>query len=383
MPSVKNDSNEQTNSTTGTNTTTFNPYVTNKEQDDRLISSGSILPETSNQLDMILRTRGYVPPQAAIGANYFGMNHQQLGIPISGNRDNVGFVFFTRPRIRLSYDNLSQDRKFLLLNTNNEFSPYRVVRAYLDPVGCFNKRGSKLVDSHNAFIPLLSNNLKTLSGWPEHNIDFWTSKEGARGEQRNLVDSYPYNYKSYSLSATFKNQPGNPIVKLFQYWTQYAQMAKTGYMTPHLDSILDNEIDYETRIYRFIMDKNREYITDVCCCLAAVPGTDPSISQFDYNSEHVYNQADTDDEVSINFQCTGTMVSDPIILRMFNDTVSMFNIAMSDKYRKQQMQLVSNSELRLFNFMGYPLADLKTGRLHWYVRKTDYAFIKSGVKPWL
>ena len=120
----------------------------------------------------------------------------------------------------------------MLLENPDKKSVHRFVRATLDPVLRQNYRYSHFVDPNMAFIPLLTNQLVTLSGWPDNGVDPFTSSEGLRKEVYTMADGHAKHYGSFTLSAEFKNSINSPIAHLFWYWTQYQMLVHEGKMMP-------------------------------------------------------------------------------------------------------------------------------------------------------
>lgn len=348
-----------------------------KTQESNLLATGNIFGAGTEEIEKITRYAGRGGQQSALAANYYGFNHRNIGSPLPKNTDSFGYTFFTRPRLRLSYDNLISDRTFALLNSKDKHSVHRWVRATLDPMQReTNMDLSPLVDPQQAFIPILSNSLLSLSGWPEVTVDTYTSPEGLRREQWSMADGFSKYHSQYSLSAEFKNTINNPVTELFYYWTQYQLMVHEGLMHPHLECSVENEIDYQTRIYRLTMDSSRQFITDIAATGVAFPLSSNVAAKFDFSRESIYN--DNNDTVSIPFQCIGAIYKDPILMVEFNLTVQTFNMHMHDSLRGKLFYLLKPNEVNLFNHFGYPRIDLDTGRLEWWVYKTEYdAIMKS------
>lgn len=346
-------------------------------QDSNLLATGNIFGAREEEIEKITRYAGRGGQQSALAANYYGFNHRNIGAPLPKNTDTFGYTFFTRPRLRLSYDNLISDRTFALLNTKDKHSVHRWVRATLDPVQrAGNMDISPLVDIRQAFIPILSNSLISLSGWPDTTVDVYTSAEGLRKEQWSMADGFSKMHGLYSLTAEFKNTVNSPVQELFYYWTQYQLMVHEGLMHPHLECSLENEIDYQTRIYRLTMDSSKMFVTDIAATGVAFPLASNISSKFDFSRESVYN--DNNDSISIPFQCTGAIYKDPILMVEFNLTVQTFNMDMHDALRPRKLKLLNPNEVTLFNHFGYPRINLDTGYLEWWVYTTDYdAIMKS------
>ena len=55
-----------------------------------------------------------------------GINHRGLGNPVRTNRDNSGIIFFTRPDLNLTYDNIAYNRLMSTLGTKGERSAWTI-----------------------------------------------------------------------------------------------------------------------------------------------------------------------------------------------------------------------------------------------------------------
>lgn len=346
---------------------------TGNASEELVLTKGNFFANGSEGVDQITRYSGRGGQSTAIGAHLWGFNHAGMGVPLPKNQESRGYVFFTRPRLRLSYDNVRAERDFSLLNSKDEYSIHRWVRATLDPVHVPNRPSCPLVDDNQAFIPILSNSLKNLSGWPDIGVDTYTSSEGVRKERWTMADGFARYYDVFNINCEFENTINTPITELFYYWTLYQLLVHEGRLIPHLDSIFENELDYNTRIYRLIMDPSKTFIVDIAATGVAFPLNASIASKYDYNSEEPFIKSN--DTVQIPFQCTGAIYKDPILMVEFNLTVQTFNPMMHDQFRAKYYTLLTPKEARLFNHFGYPRINLDTGRLEWWVKNTDYKSI--------
>ena len=339
-----------------------------------------------NDIDLVSRYSGYGALSRS-GANaLLGINHRGTGIPIAANTDNHGLTFFTRPRMNLSYDNLAQDRKLTPLLTTNTRSYQRAVRCLLDPMSyrdvttigegtarrqtVMREVKSDLVDPYCAFIPLLTNTLLSISGWPDPMVQYYESKPGPQREVWGMIDDTMNQFGGFELQASFRNLAGDPITLLFNSWLRYAAGVYQGLLMPYPDSVLENEIDYQTRIYRLVLDPSRQYVQKIAACGAAFPLT-PSLGRsFDFSSDTPF-VADSASQISIPFRCYGVEYNDPILIKEFNDIVYFFNGDMGSNRSRLMVQL-KPQELTLFNFYGYPYIHPRTFELQWWVYRADY-----------
>jgi hypothetical protein len=355
-------------------------------------NGGKVGEKTLNLKTSAQQHGGFGEFTSAATLAYHGFNHRGYQNPIQANTDNQGLTFFTRPRLNLSYDNIVRDRIFAVLAGDKEMSVQRAVRAWLDPVGSKitgnSGSGTKqknatrenyhcpLVDDENIFITLLSNNLMTISGWQDPYVDTFTSTEGVYKEQWSMIDGPSKFHGVFSLNATFRNIVDDPITLMFHIWTSYAARVYDGTFNPYNDAIFENYIDYQTRIYRLILDHSRTYVTKICATGAAFPTANNLGAVFNYNQDKP--NTDEIDQVSINFQCIGAIYNDPILVDAFNRSTYITNPNLIDGNRETYYTKIQPNEKMAFNYFGYPHINPKTMELEWWVKKEDYKRIMEG-----
>lgn len=312
--------------------------------------------------------------------SFSGIDHRGVGDLVSNARDLQGITLFTRPRLNLSYDNIALARILTPMLTEDPYTVPRVIRALLDPVGQKEEgTTTPLVDEHNPFIPILTNTLLSISGWPDFNIETYTAPEGMFKESWSMIDGISGNYGSYDLTANFRNMPGNPILSMFHWWGQYGLMVSEDTLAPRYESIVEHEIDYQTRIYRLILDPSKKYVQAIGAAIAAFPTAGPVGSILNHTVETPY--ANDTQQVSVPFKCSGMEFNDPILIKEFNDLVVLFNKEMGDeippgsKHPKRvltHVKLTTHEELNLFNSdKCYPrIAD--DNELEWWVPRQRY-----------
>lgn len=342
---------------------------------DKVSRTGKYFEERDYLLKNISRKTGMVSQSVANASNMYGINHRNIPLATTRNTDHHGFTFFTRPDLRLTYDNLTQDRYMSLMLNSEIESVWRWVRATLSPRDLNITYPSSFVDRYNPFIPILTNNLISMSGWPETTVDPWTSEAGTYNEQTSQADGFADDFSVSDLTATFSNQVQDPINRLFQVWTRYSMLVHEGVMDPYVDNIVENVIDYNTRIYRIVTDPSKQYVQHIAACGAAFPLNSNAASKFDFSSERPHS--DENDKISIRFSCVGKLYDDPILFKEFNDVVRMYNENMDDDKRSKHYVRIPQHLLRVYNCLGLPHINLDNGRLDWYVTKQEYNFIQS------
>lgn len=315
----------------------------------------------------------------AISNNLYGMNHRQINGAVPDNKDNYGYTFFVRPQLNLQADNIRNERRFYPLLSENPLTMQRYVRTMLDPRLIYGYRAGKdvvpaigcpMVDNEQAFISVLSNSLNSISGWPDVIAPTHTSKPGLYNEVFSQVDGLIKYYEAFDITATFRNTKGDPILYMFYIWLHYMGLVFEGKLIPYMDFISENEIDYNTRIYRLVMDKEKEVVTKIAATGAAFPISVPTGSFFDYNKDKPFN--DQNKDISIRFKCMGVDYQDDILIKEFNDTVAIFNESMSDVNRETLMMRVPKTNLQLFNNRGYARINPSDYTLEWWVSKDLY-----------
>lgn len=326
----------------------------------------------------------------AIGNNIYGFNHRQVPNAAPSNKELAGYTFFVRPQLNMQSDNVRNIRQMAALLNQEPMSIQRMVRCVLDPrlqVGYTFKTNKipsldcPVVDPTNAFIPFLSNNLNSISGWPDITAPVCTSPPGLYNEAHSMVDGISRNFESWTADATFKNTSGDPILYLFYNWIYYMSYVFEGKLVPYLDFITENEIDYDTRIYRVLVDKNRNKVTKIMSTIC-FPISVPVSASGDFNKDRPFSEQNKD--ITIRFQCMGLEIYDDILIREFNDTGIIFCPDMADDKRDKSMTRVPDALGSIFNHRGIPRINPSTHELEWWVPSDLYAgrvnaFLKSGM----
>lgn len=339
----------------------------------RFESTGQWYDSKDTTLEHLYRSTAKADPKIANAANFFGINYYKSGQYVAKPHVGYGHIFFTRPRLNLTHDNLKKNRQFLMMVNSDTGSVLNIIRNYLDPVlanNPKNKMRSPLVDPRNPFISVLTNQCLTASGWPEVPMDPYTSKAGKAGEVYSLADGHPTHYGPYTINCNFENLKHDFINLLFHYWTQYAMHTHAGRFMPYKDDWLLNRINYNTRIYRLLTDPSGMYIVDWACTGASFPINSNKAGIYDYDrfEQHIQSLG----ESSIQFQCNGMWMMDPIVLRSFNETMLMYNPSLAPAVRKDRWVELTEDIRPFFNHLALPYIDLKSAKLCWYVETPTY-----------
>ncbi len=328
--------------------------------------SNSLFPVTVDDLFKI----SYIGSiQQAIGNSFYGINHRQIPTALLANRERYGYTFFTRPQLNLQSANIRAQRLFYPLLTKDTNTVQNYVRSILDPRVALTLNPT-LCDPYNGFIPVLTNNLKSISGWDDYIAPTYTSDEGNYKESISFVDGNILNYQTYDIECTFRNTRGDPIIYMIYTWLLYQSFVFEGIMSPYPDMIIENEIDYNTRIYRLVMDKSNTFVRKILATGASFPITLPLGNFFDYTSDSPTNSEIYD--FSIRFRCMGITYQDDILIHEFNKVTKIFNPSMRDQNRASDMVKVPKALLVIFNNRGYPRINPATYELEWYVSAQMY-----------
>ena len=345
-------------------------------------------PLVNYSLDDITQLNTGSTYSRAITDNLYGINHRQIAAAVPINKDQYGLTFFTRPQLNFSTANLRNERIMLPLLSGDSFSYQRYIRTQLDPriIAGYDtgsgvagdeagrQKSSPLTDNAQAFLPLLTNNLISISGWPDIMVPTFSSPEGIYKDTWGVADGVVKNYTSYDITATFRNLRGDPITSMFFYWAHYMASVFEGMLLPYPDYMMGNIIDYNTRIYRLVLDTSKRFVQSIAATGAAMPIGVQIAGKFDYSSEKPYN--DVNAQIAIPFKCFGAIYNDDILVWAFNNTVSSFNGQMKDDRRESSMIKIPYEYLKLFNNRGYARINPETYELEWWIDREHYEMKK-------
>nr|DAN24641.1 MAG TPA: hypothetical protein [Caudoviricetes sp.] len=372
-----------------------------------------------NHLDEIVRKQGYGNLSSIVYHTVRGFNYLRHGQQfVQKNQDGMGYTFFTRPILNLTYDNLSHVDMLLPIRDAHPDSYANLARCMLDPwfhkdqnqndynsqinhtagntLGDKNflqvkaNKSTRLADPYNPFIPFLTNTLVSLTGWRDIALNDYTSKSGVNNEQWSKPDGFYYKTESFELSASFRNIKGNPLKLLFNTWLCYMWHCLEGDINPYPQFVEEREYDFNTRIYRFVMDPTKTYIQSHAMTIAW-PMSYPMGNLFNFSADK--NFVDGNDEINITFKCMGSDYDHPIMPYEFNAVVGMFNPNLEVDYTnydfKTQSLVMKRGNWRKLQaheknrgvFAAIPLVNYKTLELEWWISPEDYEqYVKGNDK---
>lgn len=332
-----------------------------------------------------LGRHGLVSPDSAVTQLFRGYDHRQSGANFQRDTFNHGYVFYTRPMMNLSYDNISGDPLLSALLDDNPRSPFRYIRAILDPIGRYD---SALLHSDQAFIPILTNTVVSQSGWPDLGIDSYVAPDGLRRESWAMGDSVAEYNGVIDLSSSFDNVYGNILSYMFHCWIKYIGAVKLGEMDPYPSAWMTHYLDYVSRCWRVTLDKQKRYVTGIATSVASYPENVPIGAHFNFNKESVFPQ-DTD-QISIQWKSMCIEYNYDHLIEEFNENVCFHNAGMRDGSRSQQYVKIAEqdpnnkdrpnhkaNEINMVNFENlYPRINPNTMEFEWWMKRSEYNTMK-------
>ncbi len=342
---------------------------------DRLGQTGSVFPKNDQTISKLFAGNGYSQIDSALTSTLYGVDIFGTGSPAQQTHEQFGLTFFTRPMLNLSYDNIIMDRTLTPMLSKEPLSIGRYVRAMLDPLG---KWECPLVDSTNIFMPLLSNTVESLAGWQDPILDTYQSTAGLKKESWSIADSSNKVYGIMSLSSSFRNTRGNILGYLFHVWQTYMALEYEGVIDPDPLFIRNFTIDYQTRIYRLILDQTRTYVQEIIACGAAFPLANNAGARGNFNRATPLNQEV--DTYSQNWQAMGAFYYDPAMMYAFNKASGLMKPGFNnDSTRLKQYRRLWPAEYKLFTYRSFPRIHPRTARLEWWVDRETHARVMGTV----
>lgn len=295
-------------------------------------------------------------------------------LPMS--KDGFGLVFFTRPELNLSQDNIKYDRRLASLLTTEQNSVNNYIRCMLDPslqMGFRNiPEGTvqcPLVDPRQAFIPILTNTCESLSGLRDLNPSTFQTAEGKYRESMSFPDGPSIDYTTYDIQASFRNIVGNIVTRMTFVWLHYMSLCFDGTIVSYPEYWLDNEFDFNSRMFKLSLDVNKEYVTQISSSIL-FPLNSPIGASGNFENTTPFNRSN--DSISISWRAHGSETFDNILIQEFNDCVAYRNSAMLDGSRQGRMQLLTMDEISFFKNTCYPRINPDNSKLEWWVDIENY-----------
>ena len=297
---------------------------------------------------------------------FYGLDAEISGMALPTDGVFNKFVFFTRPQLNLTLENSVLSKELIKTLTEEKNSIHNYTRTQLDPRLFYSKANIKsdLTDPYNPFIPILSNTLLKMSGWPDPVLATRESTEGRVKQRTAMVDGTNDIFSTFDIDCSFMNVVGVPVTNLMAIWLDYMDKVHKGHIQPYLDMILRREIDYMTRIY-VIVTNSFGTIKMFANTGASFPYVNNLGSFFDFDR---FSSTDAT-EVNIRFKCIGAEYNNYNSLKDFNMLMGAFNPMIRKLQNGEESGLLEVPESLYSTFKNrmYPYIDIPNGKLIWYI----------------
>lgn len=350
-------------------------------------------------IEDVTRVQGFTPANEAIGRTLLGINHRRMIDAVPVNREENGYIFFTRPMLNMSEGNLKAKSVFTPLLSTDANSIQRILRKTLDP-RLINLPGPRGFNNQQAFVPFLSNLCVSATGFPDPSMDFYTTAPGMYREQHTVADGVVDLRGTRNISLTFRSAHSDPVNRFIWYILNYMEGVKTSEMVPYPDMIANREIDYDFRVYRLVMDQSRQFVQKIACTGRSMFANNSLGDSFNFDHSRAFPTAGN--EASVSLVNDGFYYDNPVIVHWFNMTVAICKPEMfvpkivqgnyetgeyaGMKLTAPELLLYKNGmvkipvhELDIFNGEGYPRINPRDMRLDWWIEVDIYRARKKGV----
>lgn len=283
--------------------------------------------------------------------------------------DTIGLVYVSRPMLNLSDDNVKKHPQLLPLVNPPRDSYMSYIKGLLDPAwGSANYNQLSILDPLNPWMVPLSNFLKVSSGFPDISLASGKSEPGFRGEVHAYVDGLVKVNYDYDMRQSYFLTKPNIISYLFEVWIHYIEAVTVGDegMQPYFEALRCNYLDYTTRIYHIILNKDQRNIENIFCCGGGWPTTFPSgaFSTIDRTQDTLRGQGQ--DELDVNFTCTVFRFGNLEVADMFNRTTLRLNPNMHPSVRSRYYRKLEFSEYYLKKDDAYPWINLASMEMEYW-----------------
>ena len=343
-------------------------------------------------VDDIKRSMSTGSIDKAILNNMRGFNHGTKNVYLPKARTLQGMCFWVRPQLNLTTSNIQESRILAPLLSSGGLSPSTYIRMMLDPrleggysapgkTGSLPGKPEPAFDNKQAFIPLMTNSLRTCTGWPDITAKTWSDKPGLFNQQYTMVDGGTSIRGQTDITASFRNSSGEIILNMMHIWAIYMGLVFAGTIVPYPDFIANNELDYQTRIFRILFDQSGKYVDKIGATGPGIPLAVGIGAGYDFNEALAYNEQN--EALDIRFKFHGVEYQDPILMAEFNHTVDMFN---KDMISRVGMTKIPYGLRKYYNHIGYPHINLKTAEFEIWVYNADVIetskrLIRTGMAP--
>jgi hypothetical protein len=304
----------------------FHPDLVNlPSQDSTDVSDGGIIAEKQELFFKFLNEELY--RSAGLGSFYNSLqtNLSQINrygpVPFTPNRVMSGYTFITRPQLNLSLPSIRSNRILSTLETYQPIDVNFMIRGLLDPRWyatwiAANQPESVLLDFRNPWLTPLVNNLTSITGFPDLNIDTDPGKTGFFNEKLTIASGSNRLKHGADLSLTFREISGGIIFSLFHIWLEYMAAVTKNEVTAYAQEIDQRRLNYTVSIYRFLLTPDRRHIQHCAKATGCFPVSLPVGNLFNMNQNELSVKGAQ--ELTIPFIANVVEFDDPIIPLEFN-----------------------------------------------------------------
>lgn len=343
--------------------------------------------QITDLLDKVTLSSGYGKHSAAALEQLRGFNITGQGNLAPANQDDIGYTFFTRPNLNLSYDNNNYVRRLSFLN-EGPLTLGCAIKCFLSPAFPAQRLGgwsasdmpvpvdearSQIVDDRSAFIEPMSNLIVDLSGFPPMEAEIGSTSEGFRKEVRHYVDSGAHRYGPISLTGQFRNMDGDILRIMTAAWLEYMQQTAQGTIAPYPQMMIEDESDCETTCFRFVMDPTRRWVRKCAQTGYLIPSMVDMGSDFNFSGNAIANE----EQITLQFEGSGVFYNDPMTFAIFNRLVAAANPQMLGGVRETALKQIPHEYVELFRGKRtYPYIATNY-EFQWWTTAEDYAAVES------
>lgn len=305
-------------------------------------------------------------------------------MPMANN--TIGLSFVTRPQLNLTDDNITRSEKLVSLYGASQYSMGAYIRGMLDERWA---AGNNPIYLNNKipFITCLTEYLKTSTGFGDLQIKIDTSEPGIREQVYQRVSSKLEENGSLTIQQVYYNPYPSVIQGLFQYWEDYISEVVSGdrQVSPRDWYLFANRIDYDTRVYHLIMNKDSEYLEHIFATVQSIPVTYPAGSIASIDNSQNSLRGEGQDDFTVQFASVGQRQDEWGLIQAFNEHTFLYNPGLAPDLRDRYYRELKSDEYVAYNYGAYPLllprvtevkgeggkAGYRTGiKLTWWVERT-------------
>lgn len=331
--------------------------------------------EDTKSLEGFLNSPEVTSSSKALSSSMHGINITGASTINSYEPDYNELVFFVRPKFNMKASNLQNDRRLSNMLTEDSNSIGSYIRCLLDYRLMSNEKINPLMlDNELPFISLFTNELITLTGWPDNILPTYVTSAGRMGEQYIQPDGQAEYHGKFELQAKFKRVPGNVASRLLDTWVMMMSLQVQSKVRPYFRDSLDGVRNFDTRIYHLVLDSTKRLVVSIAATGISIPTVTSKGGMHDYNR----NKKAVSKEFDIKFESIGAYYDDPILIDEFNMTTARLNPGIRKMLggKKHNMFKVPYRYQNIVKNHGYPIIDIETMELNIWINKDSELYNK-------